>query len=225
MIRDVRSLPGLLLAAMSAGLVVTSLAPAAQATITPSSNALTIAQAIASPSANVTGASLVAPPSGAPDGVSTTALTGFPTQGPSFGVLTSGNVRSVGSPGTVANALAPPGPAGGATVLLQASSQITPGPHSLYLSLFDQGDHSLDSAVFLDNLVVGFVPDPAATCAPGARPADPPISATGKALSATEGNTFNGAVATFTDADTSATASEYAATIDWGDGSPTTAGP
>jgi hypothetical protein len=36
--------------------------------------------------------------------VSTTALAGFPTDGSSFGVLTSGNVNSVGSPGTFANA-------------------------------------------------------------------------------------------------------------------------
>src|SRR5262249_38619849 len=60
-----------------------------------------------------------------------------------------------------ANNLNPPrgnGPAGGATVLLHASHQVTPGAHSLYLSLFDQGDHVLDSAVFLDNLVIGFVP-------------------------------------------------------------------
>ena len=339
MIRNARTLPGLVLVALLAGLVLTSLAPAAQAMITPSSNALTVAQAIASPSATITGASFVAQPGGTPNGVSTTILTGFPTEGASFGVLTSGSVGSVGSPGTfantndaggnvrgnsdfdvsilkidltvpssancltfdfrflseeypgyvnstfndafiaeldastwatsgstitapnnfafdsshnvvsinstglggmsvangagtafnggttyLANGFSPPGPAGGATVLLHASSQITPGAHSLYLSLFDQGDRSLDSAVFLDNLVVGFVPDPAANCLPGARPADAPVSATGKALSATEGSTFNDAVATFSDPDTSATASDYTATIDWGDGTPTTAG-
>jgi hypothetical protein len=116
------------------------------------------------------------------------------------------------------------GPAGGATLLLHASRQVTPGAHSLYLSIFDQGDHLLDSAVFLDNLVVGFVSNPAVNCIPGAQPVDPPISATGKAVSATEGLTFSGQVAAFTDPDTSATAGEYAATIDWGDGAPTTAG-
>ena len=78
MIRDARSTRGLLLFAMLVALVLTGLTPAAQATITPSSNALTIAQAIASPSANVTGAEFVAQPGGTPDGVSTTALTGFP---------------------------------------------------------------------------------------------------------------------------------------------------
>ena len=62
------------------------------------------------------------------------------------------------------------GSAGGATVLLSASTQITPGPHSLYLSIFDQGDRNLDSAVFLDNLRIGFVPDPAMNCKPGAKP-------------------------------------------------------
>src|SRR5438128_4295067 len=49
-------------------------------------------------------------------------------------------------------------------------------------------------------------------------------NAAGATLPATEGASFSGAVATFTDPDTGATASEYAATIDWGDGSATTAG-
>ncbi len=57
---------------------------------------------------------------------------------------------------------------GAATVRLAASSQVTPGAHSVYFSIFDQGDSSLDSAVFLDNLVVGFTPDPEVDCAPGA---------------------------------------------------------
>ena len=58
----------------------------------------------------------------------------------------------------------------GATPLLQASKQVGPGAHSLYLSIFDQGDRILDSAVFLDNLRVGFVPDPEVNCRPGAQP-------------------------------------------------------
>jgi hypothetical protein len=47
---------------------------------------------------------------------------------------------------------------------------------------------------------------------------DPTITAAGVAVAATEGTAFSGTVATFTDPDTSATASEYTATIDWGDG-------
>ena len=43
----------------------------------------------------------------------------------------------------------------GATPLLGASTPITPGTHSLYLSIFDQGDDIYDSAAFLDNLVLG----------------------------------------------------------------------
>ena len=50
-------------------------------------------------------------------------------------------------------------------------------------------------------------------------PADAQIAATGAAVSATEGIAFSGTVATFTDPDTAATASEYSATIAWGDGS------
>jgi hypothetical protein len=58
----------------------------------------------------------------------------------------------------------------GATPLLSAATPITPGAHNLYLSLFDQGDRIYDSAVFLDNLRVGFVPDPEINCVPGAQP-------------------------------------------------------
>lgn len=50
---------------------------------------------------------------------------------------------------------------------------------------------------------------------------DPSITAAGTPVSATEGAAYSGQVATFTDPDTSATASEYAATIEWGDGTST----
>jgi len=48
---------------------------------------------------------------------------------------------------------------------------------------------------------------------------DAAISAAGVAVAATEGAAFSGTVATFTDPDTSATAAEYTASIDWGDAS------
>jgi hypothetical protein len=54
--------------------------------------------------------------------------------------------------------------------------------------------------------------------------ADQPITANGTTISATEGTVFSGIVATFTDPDANSTASEYSATIDWGDGTGTTAG-
>lgn len=57
---------------------------------------------------------------------------------------------------------------GAATTLLSASTAVTPGDHTVYFSLFDQGDSVLDSAVFLDDLVVGYTPDPETDCAPGA---------------------------------------------------------
>jgi hypothetical protein len=38
----------------------------------------------------------------------------------------------------------------GATALLQASKTVTPGSHSLFLSIFDQGDEDYDSAVMVD---------------------------------------------------------------------------
>jgi uncharacterized repeat protein (TIGR01451 family) len=46
----------------------------------------------------------------------------------------------------------------GATPLLSASTPVTPGPHSLFLSIFDQGDDIFDSAVFLDKLVIARIP-------------------------------------------------------------------
>jgi phosphatidylinositol-3-phosphatase len=53
--------------------------------------------------------------------------------------------------------------------------------------------------------------------------ADFPLSATASSVSATAGSTFSGTVATFTDADPNGSAGEFAATINWGDGStPTT---
>lgn len=56
----------------------------------------------------------------------------------------------------------------GATPELSAAKPVTPGAHSLYLSIFDQGDQILDSAAFVDNLRVGWVPNPATQCKPGA---------------------------------------------------------
>jgi len=60
----------------------------------------------------------------------------------------------------------------GATPLLTAATPITPGPHTLYLSIFDQGDHIYDSAVFVDNLRFGRVGNVTTDCKPGAELAD-----------------------------------------------------
>ena len=61
----------------------------------------------------------------------------------------------------------------GATPRLRAKTPITPGAHSLYLSIFDQGDHILDSAVVIGNIGFGTVGDPATECATGATTLDP----------------------------------------------------
>jgi hypothetical protein len=55
----------------------------------------------------------------------------------------------------------------GATPRLSASKTVTPGPHSLYLSIFDQADHIYDSAVFIDKLTVGNLAQ--GTCTAGAQ--------------------------------------------------------
>jgi PKD repeat protein len=56
----------------------------------------------------------------------------------------------------------------------------------------------------------------------GAPPDQPITNPTGAPVSATEGQPFSGTVATFTDPDTASTASEYSATVDWGDGTTST---
>jgi hypothetical protein len=43
---------------------------------------------------------------------------------------------------------------GGATNILRASTPITPGIHSLFLSIFDQDDRQYDSAAFIDQLTI-----------------------------------------------------------------------
>jgi Bacterial Ig-like domain (group 1) len=66
--------------------------------------------------------------------------------------------------------------------------------------------------------------DPEEPTATATKTWEAPITATGKDVSATEGQSFTGPVATFHDPDTSALASEYSATIDWGDLGPTSSG-
>ncbi len=67
------------------------------------------------------------------------------------------NVISVNAAGaaTVSAAQAAGTTYDGATQLLHASTPVTPGSHSLYLSIFDAGDAVLDSSAFVDNLIAG----------------------------------------------------------------------
>ncbi|HET9162318.1 MAG TPA: choice-of-anchor L domain-containing protein [Solirubrobacterales bacterium] len=66
-----------------------------------------------------------------------------------------------------------------ATGLVTTKTPITPGAHSIYLSIFDASDQALDSAVFLDNL--RFLNESAGTCKPpvGKELAIPPPPAPG----------------------------------------------
>ena len=80
----------------------------------------------------------------------------------------SHNVISVNAAGaaTVGAAQAAGTTYGGATQLLRASTPVTAGSHSLYLSIFDAGDAVVDSSAFVDNLRAG--PTPAGgTCEAG----------------------------------------------------------
>lgn len=84
----------------------------------------------------------------------------------------TGNVISINAAGNTSMSAA--NAAGttydGATPLLQAFKAVTPGAHSLYLSIFDQGDNYWDSAVGIDNLHAYYVADPATHCKSGAQP-------------------------------------------------------
>jgi len=255
------------------------LAKPAMAVITPTSNAASIAGALTSDPAFVSGASFDSVTGGTPNAVSDSALTSFPTNGADYGILTSGNanfaddpnnsqstsanngggsvrgntdrdvsilkvdlnvpssanclsvdfqflseehpeyvgssfndafiaeldnsnwttsgssisapnnfafdpsgdVISINSSGvanmTAANSAGTTYDAG--TQLLAAKTPITPGTHSLYLSIFDQGDNILDSAVFLDNL--DLYSSPAGDCQEGVIVVDPNLPPTADA--------------------------------------------
>ncbi len=67
-----------------------------------------------------------------------------------------GNIISINAtgPATMTAANANGTTYGGATPILRASTPITPGVHSLFLSIFDQGDRGFDSAAFIDDLTI-----------------------------------------------------------------------
>jgi len=86
-----------------------------------------------------------------------------------FAFDTSNQVISVHSEGETA--LSTTGGAGtgytNGTAELAAARSVTPGAHSVYFTIFDQGDRIVDSAVFLDALALVAVPPD--DCRPGAR--------------------------------------------------------
>ncbi len=89
---------GLVLPSLALFAAVVARSSPAQATISPSS-ASAIAGAITVDPTVVTGASFVSkPPSGTPDAVSTTPLESFPTDGSSYGILTTGDATLASQP-------------------------------------------------------------------------------------------------------------------------------
>ena len=58
----------------------------------------------------------------------------------------------------------------GSTPKLRVQTPITPGPNAMFLSIFDAGDHILDSGAFIDGLVAGTSDD----CEAGAN--EPPVA-------------------------------------------------
>jgi Bacterial Ig-like domain len=100
-----------------------------------------------------------------------------------FAFDANGDVISVNSPGSAS--LTPEGATNtglaNGTARLTAATPVTPGAHSLYLSVFDYGDDVVDSAVLLDDLhlenraagdcTAGVVPDD--TTAPAVRITSP----------------------------------------------------
>src|SRR5215207_733113 len=90
---------------------------------------------------------------------------------------------------------------GGATPLLHASKVVTPGAHSLYLSIFDQGDDILDSGVELDNLRFATVAPAACTEGATSDVTAPTVTLTTPANGSTTSDTtptYSGAAGTAT---------------------------
>jgi hypothetical protein len=102
-----------------------------------------------------------------------TTTTSVVTAPNNFAFDPTGAVVSVNSTG--ATSVSAPNSVGttydAASGLLRASTPASPGNHSLYLSIFDQGDSVFDSAVFLDRLTV--TKTAAGACKPGAVGATP----------------------------------------------------
>jgi hypothetical protein len=68
-------------------------------------------------------------------------------------------------------------PFGGASAPLRAKTVVAPGAHTVYLSMFDQGDNALDSVVFADALRTSN--ESAATCVRGSQAIGPGLAITG----------------------------------------------
>jgi hypothetical protein len=98
-----------------------------------------------------------------------------------------------------------------ATGLITTKTPITPGPHAIYLSVFDASDSILDSAVFLDDL--RFIAEDPSTCKPPTGqqiapppPPTPPAPGAPPAPPAPPSNKFQpGSSASFGKSNTSAT--------------------
>ena len=93
-----------------------------------------------------------------------------------FAFDSTGDVVSINSTGATSMSLG--NAAGttydGATVRLRAATPIGSGAHSLFLSVFDQGDLIYDSATFIDNVQLVTVGNVQTECVPGATPAPSP---------------------------------------------------
>jgi autotransporter-associated beta strand protein len=83
---------------------------------------------------------------------------------------------------------------------------------------------TFNSAFKQTQFVTATATDPAGNTSEFAHVADLPLTAIGATLHTAEGTPFFGVVASFTDADPTGAVGEYAATINWGDGSAPTAG-
>ena len=99
-----RLLFGVLAATILVATTMMVVAAPAHAAITPTSTPSDLASAIAGPSVTPTGSAFeTVPGTGTPNGVGDSALAGFPTNGTTFGILTSGDVNLADDPNTLEN--------------------------------------------------------------------------------------------------------------------------
>jgi subtilase family serine protease len=159
------------------------------------SSAVTVTTSVADPVTSTTAAAKVSATEGVPVSATLATFTAADPTGPVSGFVTSINWGdgTSATPGTVT--------AGGGIYTIS-------------------GTHAFADEAASDNLTI-VITDTAGTkttVTNTANVADATLAATGATLTGTEGATASGLVATFSDANTAATASDFSATIAWGDG-------
>jgi hypothetical protein len=99
------------------------------------------------------------------------------------------------------------------TITPQSHTYASTGPDTASITITDADSNLSNTATFGVTVAASTTPPPVDV-----------LTAVGATLFSTEGSRFSGTVAAFADTNTAATPATFTATINWGDGSPVTAG-